>query len=353
VDVYVDIQHGTAIATRPAAFDPNDAKRLQMEIKRPIDRLITATLTRSVLILSLSIASSDVYVANAQAADGSDLENQIRTFAIASLYADPPSMAPVPAGRIWSHLGSLYEDAGMYQQSEMAYMHSIRLFKTAPVSLVDLARALDGLGTLYMMRGETQLAERTERQALAIRQANGLTADLVPSWYHLATLALHEHQSAKAREFADRAIDQLRAQPRPDPDQQINAQFVLGLALCRLRRYSEAIGAMRAAIDLVRRNYRPEDFPAGFGSFLLGYAYWKSGDVASAQPLMHDGSVLVEKRLGLGHPVTLSVMMQYEHFLRATDQRSAARSIHDELKQARGLAGLRPDTEALSVASLF
>jgi tetratricopeptide (TPR) repeat protein len=295
----------------------------------------------------------DPHQTNSQILTRDDLEREIQTYQALSTRTEPPSMEPVSAGRVWSHLGSLYEEAGMYTQSEMAFLHAIRILKAPRLAPQDLASALDDLGTLYMVRGETKLAERLERQALTIRQSNQLTADLPRSFYHLATLSLREHRDENALDYARRAVAQLETEPGQGSDDEINARFALGLALCRLRQYSEAILATQNAMEVVRRSYRPDDFPTGFGSFLLGYVEWRSGNRAEAQNLMQSGEAAVEKQLGKRHPVTVSLLSQYERFLRSTHQKEAAKNIHKDLKKAQELAGGWQGKEALSVASLF
>jgi tetratricopeptide (TPR) repeat protein len=299
------------------------------------------------------ILSTGALCAHAQSASREDLHKQIHTFEANAAEADPPAMAPVAAGRIWAHLGSLYEDAGMYPQSETAYAHAIRLFKAAPGADADRASAIDGLGSLYMMWGDTSQAERAEQEALSIRQAKGLTADLEQSWYQLAGLALREHRFDKARDYAQRAVDQLQTQPDPNPDEVINARFALGAALCRLQRYDEAIQIMQAAMDVVHRIYQPGDFPAGFGSFLLGFTYWKSGDVERARSLMKDGAAVAQKQLGWSHPACLVIMNVYEQYLGGTRQKDEARAVREELRQHGGIEGLQKGQGNLNLEALF
>jgi tetratricopeptide (TPR) repeat protein len=309
--------------------------------------------TQLTIVVALCVLPIDSCQTNAQILTRQYLEKEIQTYQALSTRAEPPSMEPVSAGRVWSHLGSLYEDAGMYAQSEMAYLHAIRLLRTPPSSPRDLARAIDDLGTLYVARGEMKLAEHLEQQALAIRMSDQLTADLSRSWYHLATLSLRERRDENARDNARRAIAQLETEPGHGSDDEMNARFVLGVALCRLRQYPEATLSMQNAMEIVRRSYRTDDFPTGFASFLLGYVDWKSGNRAEAQNLMQNGVAVVEKQLGAGHPVTLSVLSQYERFLRCTHQKKAAQAIDKHLKLAREPAGGWQGPEALSVASMF
>jgi tetratricopeptide (TPR) repeat protein len=291
--------------------------------------------------------------ADAQVLSGEVLQKEIQVYSAASLRADPPEMEPVAAGRIWWQLGSLYEDAARYAESEGAYEHAIRLLRSVPSAKADLAYAIDGLGTLYMMRGDPRQGERAEREALAIREANGLSADLPRSWYNLAALSLREHRFGKAREYAQRALAQLGTENSTDAGDELNAQFALGSALCRLHRYRQAVGVMQNAMKLVQQNYRPEDFATGFGSFLLGYAYWKSGNTNVARNWMASGAAAVQKQLGWKHPVCVIVMTQYVHFLRKTHQTRAAGEIEDNLKSAGGAAEYRPEPGTPGIAAPF
>jgi len=326
---------------------PADRTNRGNRTPRPlIPNLTTVTVLTAIL-------STGALRAHAQSANLEELRKQIQQYEAISARADPPAMAPLAAGRIWSHLGQLYEDAGQYAQSETAFVRAIRLLKTVPGDDADLAGAIDGLGSLYMMRGDIQQAERAEQKALSIRQAKHLAADLAQSWFHLAALALRERQFEKARGYAQRAVEQLLQQPHPDPDEQINARFVLGLALCRLDRFPEAIAIMQSAMEIVKRTYAPSDFPYGFGSFLLGLAYWKSGDADTARDLMKTGSAVVENLLGINHPACVAIMAEYERYLRSTRQNQEARAVEDKLKQANGVEGLRKGQGTLDIAALF
>lgn len=307
----------------------------------------------AVLGIWLSLAARGEAQLVAQAQNRDDLTKQIELYRSASLHADPPEMTAVQAGRIWTRLGMLYEEAGKYVQSEMAFAHALRLLEMPPVEERDRARALDEMGTLYMVLGDSKQSERAEQRALAIRQAQDLKEDLPRSWYHLATLALREHRAELARRYAEQAVKQLRAGLGASADDRMNALFVLAMALCRLHRYPEAIATLQEAMTVVQSAYGPDDFPAGFGSFLLGYAYWKSGDTAKASEPMQAGARLVQRILGWEHPACLSVMTQYEQFLRSAHHKEEARILGEQLRKARNIPGIPHTAETVSVLSLF
>jgi tetratricopeptide (TPR) repeat protein len=307
----------------------------------------------AILALGMVFAIGATALLAAQSHDADGLSKQIEQYRLASQHADPPEMSAVLAGRIWTRLGILYEEAGSYTQSEMAYVHALRLLEMPPVEQRDLARAMDELGTLYMVRGDTKQAERAEQHALAIRQASGLKKDLPRSCFHLATLALREHRAQKAGAYAGQAVTLLRAQPDANPDDLVNALFVLAMAQSRLHRYPDAIATAQEAISVVRTSYGPDDFPAGFGSFLLGYAYWKSGDPMQAASPMQAGAAQVVRQLGWKNPACMSIMAQYEQFLRSAHRKKEAHAVRDELQKARSAPELGRQPETLTVLSLF
>ncbi len=69
------------------------------------------------------------------------------------------------------------------------------------------------------------------------------------------------------------------------PYDRISARYTLSLALCYLKDYSSAFPVVKAALDEAKATMRPIDLPVGFGDFLLGYIYWKFGDIAKAGEL--------------------------------------------------------------------
>jgi tetratricopeptide (TPR) repeat protein len=293
---------------------------------------------------------------NAQILTRGDLQKETAEYEAASRSAEPPHMPAVEAGRIWLHLGILYQHSGRYGQSEITYEHAMTLLTIAPVSQPDLADAMDGLGTLYMETGNLKGAEDAESKAMEMREATGLESELRQSWYHLATLYLREHQAAKSRSFAQRASDAFSKDINAIPEDKIGAQIVLSASLCQSHRYPEAIALLQSALQLSNDLYGPEEFPTGLNTFLLGYAYWKSGDLVSANKLMQRGSDILRKTLEW-HPAYLHVLTQYAQFLRKAHRRDAAHDIEQEIKQERAHLNSEPTysqkRQTIDIAVLF
>ncbi len=320
-------------------------------------RTASVRLQRAAIMIAWLAACCTVCLPlNAQILTKEDLQRETAVYEAASHDAEPPHMPSIQAGRIWSHLGTLYQDAGKYGQSQMAYKHAMRLLAMPPVSQPDLAVAIDNLGTLYMEIGNVKDAEHAESKALKIREAAGLKSELPKSWYHLATLYLRERRPAKSKELAQRAVDAFSLDANAAPEDKIGSLLVLASSICKSHRYPEAIARYQAALQLTTETYGPDHYPAGLNMFLLGYAYWKSGDLASAGEYMERGYGIVGAEIGW-HPAYLFFMTQYAHFLRDEHKRDEARALEQQIKER--LTQLNADPEhgsilrVTDVAALF
>jgi tetratricopeptide (TPR) repeat protein len=307
------------------------------------------------LLVCLAACCASGLRLKAQILTRGDLQRETAAYEAASRSAEPPQMPTVEAGRIWLRLGILYQDAGRYGQSEMAYEHAMRLLTVVPVSGPDLADAVDRLGTLYMETGNLKGAEETESKAMKMREEPGWDLELPQSWYHLATLYLREHEAERSRSFAARAFDAFSKERNSTPEDKIGSLLVLSGSLCQLHRYSEAIAYLQSGLQLSNESYGVEQLPTGLNTFLLGYAYWKSGDAVAANSLMKRGSEILGKTLGW-HPTYLSVLTQYDHFLRETHEQRAAHDVEREIKQKRAHLSREPNgqtMQTIDIAALF
>jgi tetratricopeptide (TPR) repeat protein len=190
-----------------------------------------------------------------------------------------------------------------------------------------------------------------------MREEAGLTSEFPRSWYHLATLYLREHQPAKATNFAERAVNAFLADPSAVPEDKLGSQLVLASALCQSHQYAEAIEKLRRAVQMAKQTYGPGTLPTGFSSFLLGYAFWKSGDLSSAGGLMQDGAEIMGKTLGWEHPGYLLVMTRYAQFLRKQHRQDVARPIEQQVKRMRAQLSANPvyghGLQTMNVTALF
>ena len=130
-------------------------------------------------------------------------------------------------------------------------------------------------------------------------------------------------------------MDAFFANPNAAPEDKIGSLLVLASALCQSHAYPEAIAKLQSVLQMANEAYGPEKLPTGLSAFLLGYADWKNGNIASASELMQRGTEILGKELGWGHPVYLCVMTQYARFLRAEHRQDLARTVEQEVKSMR------------------
>ena len=281
--------------------------------------------------------------ASAQLFTRGDLQHQIELYESALSKAQETNSQYAQIGRIELRLAALYQDIGLYDKSEDTFERAIRTFRK-PGSPLDLAAAIDGLGTVYLQIGNIAEAERAELKALKIREEVGQKPDLACSWSHLAALYLRERRAAQAREYAERAVTEFSSDANASADEKINAQLTLSLALGLSHKYPEAIERLQSTIRLERETYGPNDFPVGFGTFLLGYVHWKAGELAPAGELMRQGTDIMGQQLGWWSPTYRSVMTQYAHFLRATHQKDRAQKIEQNVDRALAASNTIPNS---------
>src|SRR5271168_2992363 len=86
-------------------------------------RLKIGPATFQLIVLEILLATA--WQLNGQLLTQQDVQKEIATYEAVSLQAKTPDMPELQAGRIWWHLGTLYQDAGMYGQSEQALEHAM------------------------------------------------------------------------------------------------------------------------------------------------------------------------------------------------------------------------------------
>lgn len=248
-------------------------------------------------------------------------------------------------GAVWWHLAMLYQDAARYQEAEHAYSKALELLKTG--DRITLANAMDEMGTMYVETGRYAQAEPLEQEALAMREAQKDPVAVGRSWMHLAMLSLSRRDLADAANYAEMAAERLvperaghPAEKAATPEEKMTVLIYLSLVRCAQGVCVRAIPELKEAGQLARTSYGPQDFPVAFADFLLGYAYWKTGDSSSAAELMRSGTAGMDRQLGWGHPTYICAMTQYEAFLRQTRRNAEAAEVRAKI--ARVQASRRP-----------
>lgn len=239
--------------------------------------------------------------------------------------------------RAYLHLGRLYQDVAQWDRAEAALEHAVSLARHSPVPSEDLAEALGQLGSLHVEMGKLRDSEKEELESLKMRQDLGDRLQIARSQSDLSTLYLVKQKFVKARDLARLALAEFDTNVKAGALDRISIRFALSEALCSIKDCPSAIPVLKVAMTEAKATMRPEDFPVGLSNFLLGYAYWKSGDMAEAEEYLKRGTDLMSIQLGWGHPAYLRALKTYARFLHEDQDLEAANVVERRIRQAEAV----------------
>jgi tetratricopeptide (TPR) repeat protein len=240
-------------------------------------------------------------------------------------------------GKGYIQLGLWYTDAGLWNKAEADLEHAVALFRHTSEPGDGLAEAVGRLGSLHVVMGRLGESEKEEMEALKLRQNLGDQLRIARSQDDLGGLYLAQHKYTKAKDIMQQAVTEFLSDSRATSYDRISARYTLSLALCYLKDYSSAFPIMNAALDEAKATMQPIDLPVGFGDFLLGYIYWKSGDSVKGGEYMEHGKAIMAERLGWDHPTYLGAARQYARFLRETRHVEEAEAVERQIRQAEAV----------------
>jgi tetratricopeptide (TPR) repeat protein len=268
---------------------------------------------------------------------GAEFLQQIAICEAAARKAESAHETNAVVATVFMRLASLYEDAGMHDQSEAALERAISLLRRNAEWSGELAEGLSRLGLLHGEMGKLRLAEKEELEALRLRESLGNSFEIARSWNSLAGFYLIDHKYTLARDFARRAMDEFSTSKLPDVGDRISSRFNLALALCYTKDYPSAIPLLKDGVDIAKAAFQPKDFPVGIGEFLLGFVYWKSGNLSDAGQYLEEGTSIMKGQLGWGHPTYLNALRQYALFLRTSKRAEDASAVERQIRMAEAV----------------
>jgi tetratricopeptide (TPR) repeat protein len=255
--------------------------------------------------------------------------------------AESAHAADVAVGRLYVRLGLLYQEVAWWERSEAALAHAVSLLRQPSEPSEGLANAITQLGKLHVLMGKRRESEKEELEALKLRQDLGDRLQVAHSWNDLAVLYLKEQKFAKARDFARQAEAEFAANRQASALDRVTARSVLAESLCSLKDCASAIPLLEAALSEGRTAFQPNDFTIGLCDYLLGDAYWKSGDIPAADEHLVRGTTQMSAQLGWGHPVYLNALKRYALFLRENRRSEAANVVESQIRQAEAVVDVR------------
>jgi tetratricopeptide (TPR) repeat protein len=311
---------------------------------------------RAVLMLGLVIgagsgmavgqgAGSAQQVSAATAAEEADfpdrpeLLRRVASYEAAARRGEAAHSPDESLAKVYLRLGAMYADLAMYPKSEEAVRRGIALRRSGPES--ELAVAIQDLALVHVAMGALGDAEKEELEALRIRERVGNPMAIADSWSQLAGVYLRRREYKKAVEFGQKAMDVLDGGSGVDPADRIAVRFTVARALCEGRECAKAIPLLKQSIELAEGAYGKNGLPVGVGYYLLGNAYWHTGDMAGAAEWMERGTTRMKVELGWGHPMYLEALGQYALFLRGRGRTEDAAVIEREVRRAEAVVDVR------------
>lgn len=240
-------------------------------------------------------------------------------------------------GILYAELGLGYEDAAQLERAEAALQRSVSLLRHAPDAGPNLPSAISQLGSLHVAMRKLRESEGEEQEALRLRLSAGDRLKIARSWNDLAALYLAEHKVDRARDYAQQALDEFKVNEKAAVIDRLSARYALAMAFCYLKECASAIPLLKDAVEEAKTSLEPGAFPIGFGNFLLGYAYWKCGNMLDAGPEFEEGTTAMSIQLGWGHPAYLAALRQYATFLKENKQKDVASTVEQRIRQAESV----------------
>jgi tetratricopeptide (TPR) repeat protein len=263
-----------------------------------------------------------------------DLQHRITLKEAEVRQAESAHATNVQLSILYVQLGLLYQDVALWEKSEATLKHAVSLLRQTAEQSANLASALGQLGCLHIAMEKLGESEKEELEALSLRQALGNRLQIARSWSDLAALYLHKRKFVKARDFAQQAVAEFVTNEKADVLDRMSARFALSQALCYLKDCPSAIPLLKAALDDAKATLPPDSFTIGESDFILGYAYWKVGDIPQADAHMERGAAQMNVQLGWGHPVYFKALAGYAQFLRENHRVEAANVVEGRIRQA-------------------
>jgi tetratricopeptide (TPR) repeat protein len=239
--------------------------------------------------------------------------------------------------KTYVQLGLWYQNAAQWGRAEAALEHAVSLLRQTAGPDAELATAIGQLASLHVTMGKFREGERETQEALKLGENVGDPLLIARSRDDLAILYLAKQKYQKARDLARQAEAEFVKNVRADVLDRLAARFTLAEALCNLKDCPSAIPLLKAALDETKTALRPDDFTVGLNNFLLGYAYWKSGDISGAGEYMARGTDKMSLQLGWGHPSYLKALKCYAQFLHENRQLEAANVVERRIRQAEAV----------------
>jgi tetratricopeptide (TPR) repeat protein len=268
------------------------------------------------LYVGLTVLTLSCCASQAQQSISSELKNQIESEVHLIQVATDEHLPNERIGYLWAVLAVDYRKAGDFAAAENAYVKALALQRDIPSARRNYATTLDNMGTLYLLYGRLEEAERYNKIGAKVREAMGYPLDLARSEEHLAEIDLAKHRFKQSESEAAEALGVMRAQNDQEPLDMIGALNALAFTRCMRGKCAEGMKAAGEAYDLAQRSFGANSMAAAHAKMAVGFASWKSGMLDDADRTMRSAIETMRVQDEPAGRSLLLALMEYRNYLK-------------------------------------
>jgi tetratricopeptide (TPR) repeat protein len=279
---------------------------------------------------SVATASQPESPTQAEVQAGPATSKQIDLLVSKIRQAEAEHVPEATVAQMYERLSSGFAKLGADRQAQAAMRRATALLREG--SQDELARMLSQLVILDAAIGDVRQAVKDQAQALRIREKLGDARELALSWNDVSELDIRLGKFEHALSYARKAMAAVGEDMKVSAQDRIAVRQTLGFALCGAGHAADAVPVLQDAVQLARATSGAASLDAGVANYSLGYAYWQSGDAATAGTWMREGIALLKAHQEWGRGPYLHAMTQYAAFLKQQGQSAAAVSAEREIR---------------------
>jgi|GEM_PF-6116902 len=196
---------------------------------------------------------------------------------------------------------------------------------------VDLASALDSVGTTYRLRGNQTLAEPLLKYSLALREKT-LTPGhlaLARAYGNLGSLYLSQHKNQEAEYLFKKAIETSKKTLGGNNPQLFSKMDDLGHCYLQIGKYSEGEQLYR---DILKRGWMPASCYMS-----LGQIYTRAGQLSAAEKAFQTSIQLTQKSNGKETCLISPILEEYSVLLKRMQRHTEAEQLLARSKSLKSL----------------
>lgn len=291
-----------------------------------------AILTGLIMLSALACATD---AGQKAAPEQQQLERSIAQEIEAARVLEQRGAEPLKLGRLWAKLASDYEDEMAYAKSESAYNRALRYLEGSP-GKIDYAIVLANLGSLYLMSGDFDSAEKCRKRSLEVRQELGDKLEIARGKMNLAEAELGRRKYKEAERESLEAYHEMISLKDPNTAEVVSTLTMSVYGECSRVACANGMEHARTAWSLARGAFADVSLPVAQAHLALGFAEWKTGIKDGPDAEMRAGIDTMKALMPHGHPYVLGALQQYGAYLNSVSRKPEAQEIALEVAQLKG-----------------